>query len=148
MFCNDLPIQFLFPCHHSNLHPMTNDGVAWEEEEASRQVDLGSQSKNFSYRGFLQQVCFLLLILGILGYLTSAHKHGKYSSLLSWLSWHLRTLLSNMCCASFQEPTVMQMFSSVQSLSRVQLFATSWIAAPHTSLSITNSRSSLRLTSI
>ena len=37
---------------------------------------------------------------------------------------------------------------SVQSLSRVQLFATPWIAARHASLSITNSRSSLRLTSI
>ena len=38
-------------------------------------------------------------------------------------------------------------FSSVQSLSRVQLFATPWIAAHQASLSITNSRSSLRLTS-
>ena len=39
-------------------------------------------------------------------------------------------------------------FSSVQSLSRVWLFATPWIAARQASLSITNSRSSLRLTSI
>ena len=39
-------------------------------------------------------------------------------------------------------------FSSVQSLGRVWLFATSWIAAHQASLSITNSRSSLRLTSI
>ena len=39
-------------------------------------------------------------------------------------------------------------FSSVQSLSRVQLFATPWIAARQASLSITISRSSLRLTSI
>ena len=38
--------------------------------------------------------------------------------------------------------------SSVQSLSRVWLFATPWIAAPQASLSITNSRSSLKLTSI
>jgi len=37
---------------------------------------------------------------------------------------------------------------SDQSLSRVQLFATPWIAALEASLSITNSRSSLRLTSI
>ena len=36
-------------------------------------------------------------------------------------------------------------FSSVQSLSRVRLFATPWIAACQASLSITNSRSSLRL---
>ena len=39
-------------------------------------------------------------------------------------------------------------FSSVQSLSRVWLFATPWITARQASLSITNSRSSLRLTSI
>ena len=39
-------------------------------------------------------------------------------------------------------------FSSVQSLSRVQLFATPWITAYQASLSITNSWSSLRLMSI
>ena len=39
-------------------------------------------------------------------------------------------------------------FSSVQSLSRVRLFATPWIAARQGSLSITNSRSSFRLMSI
>ena len=39
-------------------------------------------------------------------------------------------------------------FSSVQSLSRVRLFATPWIAARQVSLSITNSQSSLRLKSI
>ena len=38
--------------------------------------------------------------------------------------------------------------SSVQSLSPIGLFATPWIAACQASLSITNSRSSLRLTSI
>ena len=39
-------------------------------------------------------------------------------------------------------------FSSVQSLSHVQHFATPWAAAHQAFLSITNSRSSLRLTSI
>ena len=39
-------------------------------------------------------------------------------------------------------------FSSVQSLSPVRLFETPWIAAPQASLSITNSQSSLKLTSI
>ena len=39
-------------------------------------------------------------------------------------------------------------FSSVQSLSRVPLFATPWIAARQASLSITNSRSLLKLMSI
>ena len=39
-------------------------------------------------------------------------------------------------------------FSSVQSLSRVWLFVTPWIVARQASLSITNSQSSLKLTSI
>ena len=39
-------------------------------------------------------------------------------------------------------------FSSVQSLSRVRLFVTPWIGALQASLSITNSRSSLKLISI
>ena len=41
-----------------------------------------------------------------------------------------------------------KMLSSVQFLSRVRLFATSWIAACKASLSITNTQSSLRLTFI
>ena len=45
-------------------------------------------------------------------------------------------------------PSFMKWVSSVQLLSRVQLFATPWIAAHQASLSITNPRSSLRLTSI
>ena len=39
-------------------------------------------------------------------------------------------------------------FSSVQSLSHVRLFATPWVAARQASLTITNSQSSLRLTSM
>ena len=41
-----------------------------------------------------------------------------------------------------------QVFSSIQSLSRVWLFATPWTPARQASLSIINSRNSLRLTSI
>ena len=43
---------------------------------------------------------------------------------------------------------VISVLSSVQSLSRVRLFVTPWIAAHQASLSITNSQSSLKLTSI
>ena len=43
---------------------------------------------------------------------------------------------------------IMYQIRSDQSLSRVRLFATPWIEARQASLSITNSRSSLRLTSI
>ena len=45
-------------------------------------------------------------------------------------------------------PSLVFQFSLVQSLSRVRLFATPWIAAGQASLSITNSQSLLRLMSI
>ena len=50
--------------------------------------------------------------------------------------------------SNFVIPFLPLMFSSVQSLSRVWLFATPWIAARQASRSINNSQSSLRLTSI
>ena len=50
------------------------------------------------------------------------------------------------CDAVFQ--AIVPQFSLVQSLSRVRLFTTPWIAACQASLSITNSRSSLRLMSV
>ena len=43
---------------------------------------------------------------------------------------------------------MLPIYHSVQSLSHVRLFATPWIAARQASLSITNSQSSLRLTSV
>ena len=49
---------------------------------------------------------------------------------------------------SFSTHKLWPQFSSVQLLSRVRLFATPWIAAHQASLSITNSRSSPRLTPI
>ena len=52
-------------------------------------------------------------------------------------------LLWNEICKNYQK-----VIRSHQSLSRVWLFATPWIAARQASLSITNSRSSLRFTSI
>ena len=76
-------------------------------------------------------------------------------------SWLLRSLNATFSCVlyfplflnpplyptkrkkfSFGEEKVKMSFSSVQSLSCVQLFATPWIAARQASLSITNSRSS------
>ena len=51
-------------------------------------------------------------------------------------------------CHDLKYIYVQLQFSSVQSLSRVGLFATPWIAARQASLSITISRSSLKLTSI
>ena len=54
--------------------------------------------------------------------------------------------LSRLTLSTIYDPC--NQFSSVQSLSHVWLFATPWITALQVSLSITNSRSSLRLTSI
>ena len=61
---------------------------------------------------------------------------------------HCRWLLYHLSHWGMQLLSHYHQFSSVQSLSPVWLFVTLWIAAHEASLSITNSRSSLRLTSI
>ena len=70
-------------------------------------------------------------------------------------SWSLKvSVLYLICFSLWDDPLVSKVlhnlyqFSSVQSLSCVWLFATSWIAARQVSLSITNSWSSLKLTTI
>ena len=72
-------------------------------------------------------------------------KRNKFTSLRQLYKTFSCTQTPGLClrniCTSVQ-------FSSIQSLSRVRLFATPWIAARQASLSITNSRSSLRLMSI
>ena len=60
----------------------------------------------------------------------------KWFVIWNILLWHFQIILLSV------------QFSSVLSLSRVWLFATPWIEAHQASLSITNSQSSLRLTSI
>ena len=60
-------------------------------------------------------------------------------------------MISKNCKSLYCTPVTYHLsvqFSSVQSLSRVRLFATPWIAAHQASLSITNSRSSPKLMSI
>ena len=59
---------------------------------------------------------------------------GSNSHLLCLLHWQ-------MCSLSLVPPGKPQIFSSVQSLSHVWLFATPWTAARQASLSITNSQS-------
>ena len=56
--------------------------------------------------------------------------------------------LSNLISCSFPYHSLLNQFSSVQSLSRVWLFATPWTVAHQASLSITNSWSLLKLMSI
>ena len=86
-------------------------------------------------------VCFLLFFLFVK--IVGIHGQTQMSapSIIS-----PETLTAILATADYI-PIALQ-FSSVQLLSHVRLFATSWIAARQASLSITNSQSSLRLTSI
>ena len=85
--------------------------------------------------------------------LTGSFVHGILQArILEWvaipfsrLSFQPRNQTWISCIAGSEPPV---QFSSVPSLSRVRLFATPWIAARQVTLSITNSWSSLRLTSI
>ena len=63
--------------------------------------------------------------------------------------WELRYMwVSGINSVILSQSVVQSVSQSVQSLSRVRLFVTPWIAARQASLSITNSRSSLKLMSI
>ena len=66
--------------------------------------------------------------------------HRTESPLMSFTHFPLMLISSTLI-----KTNIILQFSSVQSLSRVQLFATAWIAARQASLSITNSQSLLKL---
>ena len=70
-------------------------------------------------------------------------KHGHMINMYRIISIHIY-----ICIIVYMTNIYKHQFSSVQSLSRVWLFATPWIAACQASLSITNSQSSLRFMSI
>ena len=70
----------------------------------------------------------------------------KESSSFQWCRDMTQTRSSVAAQLQFRMPELR--FSSFQLLSRVRLFATPWIAARQTSLSITNSRSLLKLMTI
>ena len=76
--------------------------------------------------------------------------HISTSESVTWYAWTARR--SDQSITKRNQPWIFtgktDQFSSVQSLSRIWLFATPWIEARQASLSITNSWSSLRLMSI
>ena len=72
----------------------------------------------------------------------------SWIQLSNWAQKHTTVTVGLLIVVSYLVLGTPVQFSSVQLLSRVWLFATPWIAAHQASLSITNSRSSLRLTSI
>ena len=79
---------------------------------------------------------------------------ASHSSILPWrIPWtkepgRLQTRLKQFSICGIKDMTEMNIFSSVQSLNHVQLFATPRTAAGQASLSITNSWSLLKLMSI
>ena len=76
-------------------------------------------------------------------------REGNWEEFLSEFFWSptwIRAYLSPLIYSNTGQSK--DQFSSVQLLSCVQLFVTPWIAACQASLSITNSQSSLKLTSI
>ena len=100
--------------------------------------------------------CFLVVSVSFLRFFP----YGlmiSFSSMLVFISfWFLCIYCSflgsgyheiHLCCPLIMSTCFIK-FSSVQSLSRVRLFVTPWIAACQASLSITNSQSSLKLMSI
>ena len=100
----------------------------------------------------LKKLGLMLMQLIISCLLLPSYKDSKFQE---------KSFKPNICllspCSGSQKPILFILarnhyvsppFSSVQSLSRVRLFATPWIAAHQASLSINNSQSSLRLTSI
>ena len=74
---------------------------------------------------------------------------ATHSSTVAWKSHGQRSRVGyNSWGGKESDMTERLQFSSVLSLSRVGLFATPWISARQASLTITNSQSSLRLTSV
>ena len=77
--------------------------------------------------------------------ITETWKQPKYPTTDDWLK--MKCVCMYMCVSIYTYTYTVQ-FSSFQLLSRVQLSATPWMAARQASLSITNSRSLLKLMSI
>jgi len=91
---------------------------------------------------YLSFLCFILCLIH-----THTHTHTGPVMIFMVLMTELVTT-SSYNLLQEKDSTHIKCFSSVQSLSHVWLFATLWIAARQASLSITNSRNSLKLMSI
>ena len=97
----------------------------------------------------LVQVVFQLLLIFTLNPIFLLYQKEKKKICFHSIGIYFMSSLSLSCflhCISFW--VAWCIFSSVQSLSRVRLFATPWTAARQASLSFTNSRSWLKLMSI
>ena len=93
----------------------------------------------------LSRALFYFCLLSSSMYLAHRFKKKKKEWMNNW-SYFVEEMdhIRKVPCFSVI-PSMSNYFSSIQSLSHVWLFVTSWIAARQASLSITNSQSSLRL---
>ena len=94
--------------------------------------------------------CFIEMAMPVspIQFQHSCNIPGKDGPSIAWQRiWKVDDAISGVLEIIFPE-TYLLNISSVQLLSRVQLFATLWIAARQASLSTTNSQSLLKLTSI
>ena len=89
-----------------------------------------------------------ILQAGILEWVAIPFSRGSYKPTIEPTSLVSPALAGVFFTSSATVKPTFSCFSSVQSLSRVRLFATPWTAAHQASLSITNSWSLLKLTSI
>ena len=108
-------------------------------------ISMRPSSSNVSFKTCVSSIFSVLMICPLMW--------AGYWSLLLLLCYCQFLLLCLLCCLFDKHLYVLRwsyvgFISSVQSLSRVRLFVTPWIAAHQTSLSITNSQSSLKLTTI
>ena len=116
-----------------NVFPLSSAQFLWSCPTLCDPMDCSSPG--FSVHGISHGVCCHALLQGDL-----PNPRIKHTSPA------LQAYSLPVC--PWEAPCVFPQFSSVQSLSRVGLLGTPWIAAHQASLSITNSRSSPRLMSI
>ena len=121
------------------LSPIISWQIDWEKLEAV--TDFIFLGPKITVDGDCSHEIKRHLLLGRTAISPVSCVHGiSQARILEWVSIPFFSYLQSF-------PASVQ-FSSVQSLSHVRLFATPWIAAHQASLSITNSWSSFRLTSI
>ena len=131
--------------------------MLWEYPFFLHDHKMDCKTKNMAYVVYVVQSLSCVRLWDPMEYSTSGSSVLHYLPELAEVHSTESVMLSNhfiLCLPLLLLPSVFpsikvfSMFSSVQSLSRVRLFVTPWIATHQASLSTTNSWSLLKLTSI
>jgi len=132
--CNSPGISLFEGGNHYLYHSLASDLTTGRENSPANQHKIGLRFAEYvSTHQSRTQINNYRKLTKLIPWITAL-----YDSVKLWAMWF----------GVNQHGWVMVEFSSVQSLSLVWLFVTPWIAAHQASLSITNSHSSPRLTSI